>query len=47
MSNAEDLIMESKQQDNKPAKTQPMANLPIVTLTDKDMSHISGGGKTK
>lgn len=36
--------METKQQDNKKAKTLPLAHLPIVTLTEKDMSVVSGGG---
>jgi len=35
--------METKQQDNKQAKTQPVAHLPIVSLTEKDMSAVSGG----
>jgi bacteriocin-like protein len=35
--------MDNKKQDKKQAKTQPLANLPIVTLTDKDMSSVSGG----
>ncbi|WP_277883398.1 hypothetical protein [Nostoc flagelliforme] len=36
--------MEIKKQDNKQAKTQPLTKLPVVTLTDKDMSAVSGGG---
>lgn len=35
--------MEIKQQDNKQVKTTSVANLPIVTLTEKDMSTVSGG----
>jgi hypothetical protein len=35
--------METKKQDKKQAKTQPLANLPIVALTDKDMSSVNGG----
>ncbi len=35
--------METKQQDNKQVKTQSVANLPIVSLTEKDMSAVSGG----
>jgi hypothetical protein len=36
--------MDTKKPDKKQAKTQPLANLPIVTLTEKDMSVVSGGG---
>ncbi len=35
--------MDTKKQDQKPAKTLPLTQLPIVTLTDKDMSSINGG----
>jgi hypothetical protein len=36
--------MKIKQQDKKLVKTKPVANLPVVTLTQKDMSAVSGGG---
>ncbi len=36
-------MMEIKQQVKKEVKTQPLANLPVVTLTEKDMSSVSGG----
>jgi len=36
--------MDTKKQDKKQAKTLPLTNLPIVTLTDKDMSSVNGGG---
>ncbi len=36
--------MDTKKQDQKPAKTLPLTQLPIVTLTDKDMSSVNGGG---
>jgi hypothetical protein len=35
--------METKKQDKKQAKTQPLANLPVVALTEKDMSSVNGG----
>jgi bacteriocin-like protein len=35
--------MDTKKQDQKPAKTLPLTKLPIVTLTDKDMSSVNGG----
>ena len=35
--------MDTKKQDKKQVKTQPLAKLPIVTLTDKDMSSVNGG----
>lgn len=35
--------METKQQDNKQVQTQPLAHLPVVTLSEKDMSAVSGG----
>ncbi len=35
--------MDTQKQDKKQAKTQPLANLPIVTLTEKDMSSVNGG----
>jgi hypothetical protein len=35
--------MDRKKQDQKPAKTLPLTNLPIVTLTPKDMSSVNGG----
>ncbi len=37
--------MEAKQQDKKQVKTQPVSNLPVVNLTEKDMSSVSGGGR--
>jgi len=36
--------MDTKKQDQKLAKTLPLTQLPIVTLTDKDMSSVNGGG---
>jgi bacteriocin-like protein len=36
--------MDTKKQDKKQAKTLPLVKLPIVTLTDKDMSSVNGGG---
>jgi bacteriocin-like protein len=36
--------MDRKKQSQKPAKTLPLAKLSIVTLTDKDMSSVNGGG---
>jgi bacteriocin-like protein len=36
--------MDTKKQSQKPAKTLPVTQLPIVTLTDKDMSSVNGGG---
>ena len=35
--------MDNKKQSQKQAKTLPLAKLPIVTLTDKDMSSVNGG----
>ena len=35
--------METKKPDQKHAKTLPLVKLPIVTLTDKDMSSVNGG----
>ncbi len=35
--------MENKKPDPKQGKTLPLAKLPIVTLTDKDMSSVNGG----
>jgi len=37
--------METKQQDNKQDKRQSLAKLPVVTLTEKDMSRVSGSNK--
>ncbi len=37
--------MELNKQVKKEVKTQPLANLPVVTLTEKDMSSVSGGGR--
>ena len=36
--------MDTKKQDHKQGKTLPLKNLPIVTLTEKDMSSVNGGG---
>jgi bacteriocin-like protein len=36
--------MDTKKQSQKPAKTLPMTKLPIVTLSEKDMSSVTGGG---
>jgi hypothetical protein len=36
--------MDTKKQDQKPAKTLPLVKLQIVTLTPKDMSCVNGGG---
>jgi hypothetical protein len=36
--------MDTKKQDQKQTKTLPLTNLPIVTLTPKDMSCVNGGG---
>ncbi len=38
--------MEIKKQDKKEAKILLLANLPLVTLTEKDMSSVSGGGRS-
>ncbi|MEG4630857.1 hypothetical protein QUB56_14810 [Microcoleus sp. AR_TQ3_B6] len=35
--------MDTKKQDKKPAKTLPLVKLPIVALTEKDMSSVNGG----
>lgn len=35
--------METKKQDKKQAKTKPLANLPVVTLSDNEMSVVQGG----
>jgi bacteriocin-like protein len=35
--------MDNKKQDKKQVKTLPLANLPIVTLSEKDMSSVNGG----
>ena len=35
--------METKKPDRKQAKTLPLTQLPIVTLTEKDMSSVNGG----
>jgi len=35
--------MDNKKPDRKQAKTLPLTNLPIVTLTEKDMSSVNGG----
>jgi bacteriocin-like protein len=36
--------MDTKKQDQKQAKTLPLTKLLIVTLTEKDMSSVNGGG---
>jgi len=36
--------MDTKKPDQKQAKTLPVTQLPIVTLTEKDMSSVNGGG---
>lgn len=38
-------MMEIKQQSNKSVKPTSVANLLIITLTEKDMSAVSGGGR--
>ncbi len=35
--------MDNKKQSQEKAKTLPVTQLPIVTLTDKDMSSVNGG----
>jgi len=35
--------MDTKKQDQKQGKTIPLTQLPIVTLTEKDMSSVNGG----
>jgi hypothetical protein len=35
--------METKKPDQKQPKTLPLVKLPIVTLTEKDMSSVNGG----
>jgi hypothetical protein len=35
--------MDNKKPDPKQPKTLPLKNLPIVTLTEKDMSSVNGG----
>ena len=35
--------MDNKKPDQKQAKTLPLTKLPIVTLTEKDMSSVNGG----
>jgi len=35
--------MDNKKQSHKSGKTLPLTNLPIVTLTEKDMSSVNGG----
>ena len=37
--------MENKKPDQKQGKTLPWAKLPIVTLTDKDMSSVNCGSQ--
>ena len=35
--------MDNKKPDQKQGKTLPLVKLPVVTLTDKDMSSVNGG----
>jgi bacteriocin-like protein len=35
--------MDTKKPDSKQPKTLALKNLPIVTLTEKDMSSVNGG----
>jgi hypothetical protein len=35
--------MDNKKPDQKQGKTLPVTQLPIVTLTEKDMSSLNGG----
>jgi bacteriocin-like protein len=35
--------MDNKKQSQEKAKTLPLAKLPLVTLTEKDMSSVNGG----
>ncbi|MEG4048422.1 hypothetical protein [Microcoleus sp. Pol17_C1] len=35
--------MDTKKQHQKQAKTLPLTQLPIVALTEKDMSSVNGG----
>jgi bacteriocin-like protein len=37
--------MHNKKPYQKQAKTLPLTQLPIVTLTEKDMSSVNGGGQ--
>ena len=37
--------MDNKKQSQKQGKTLPLTNLPIVTLTEKDMSSVNGGAE--
>jgi hypothetical protein len=39
----EDSRMDNKKQSQKQAKTLPLTQLPIVALTEKDMSSVNGG----
>lgn len=38
--------MKTDKQVQKQAKKLPKPTLPVVPLTDKDMSHINGGGRS-
>jgi hypothetical protein len=42
-SKSEEATMDNKKQSQKQGKTLPLTNLPIVTLTEKDMSSVNGG----
>jgi len=37
--------MKTKKQSQKQVTTQLQVHLPIVTLTEKDMSSVNGGGQ--
>jgi len=37
--------MHNKKSDQKQAKTLPLTQLPVVPLTEKDMSSVNGGGQ--
>jgi len=37
--------MKTKKQSQKQVTTQQEVHLPIVTLTEKDMSSVNGGGQ--
>jgi hypothetical protein len=36
--------MKTNKSDKKEIKTLSLSNLPVVTLTEKDMSAVKGGG---
>jgi hypothetical protein len=43
--NSGELIVKTKKQSQKQVPTQLQVYLPIVTLTDKDMSSVNGGAQ--